>query len=72
MNSVCSVRTRLSGVPVDRKVLLSVQWLEVRGEAINTPNRPFRGVGAQATYQRHNIVFPSAHTLKCLIESLGD
>jgi hypothetical protein len=33
----CPVRTRLSGAPVDRKLLLSVQRLEVWGEAINTP-----------------------------------
>jgi hypothetical protein len=51
MNIVCPVRTGLSDVPVDRKLLLSVQRIEVWGEVINTPNRPFGGVGAQETYQ---------------------
>jgi hypothetical protein len=36
------------------------------------PNRPFQGVGAQATYQGIVWTFPSAHTPKLLIESLGD
>jgi hypothetical protein len=39
---------------------------------INTPNHPFQGVGAQETYQGIVYTFPSAHTPKCLIESLGD
>jgi hypothetical protein len=51
MNSACLVCTELFGVSVDRRLLLSVQRLEVWGEAINTPNRPFGGVGAQAQHQ---------------------
>jgi hypothetical protein len=51
MNSACPVGTGLSGVPVDRKLLLSVQQLELWGEAINTPQSGISGVGAQATYQ---------------------
>jgi hypothetical protein len=35
-------------------------------------NQPFKGVGAQATYQYMLQTFPSAQTPKCLIESLGD
>jgi hypothetical protein len=31
MNNICPVCTGLSDVPVDRKLLLSVQWLEVWG-----------------------------------------
>jgi hypothetical protein len=72
VNSVCPVRTGLSGVPIDRKLLLSVQRLEVWGEAIIPPNWPFGGVGAQETYQGILYTFPSAHTPKCLIESLDD
>jgi hypothetical protein len=47
------VNSALSGAPVDRKLLLSVQRLEVcvGGGGVNTPNRPFGGVGAQETYQ---------------------
>jgi hypothetical protein len=41
-------------------------------DAINTPNRPFGGVGAQAIYQGILQTFPSAQTLKWLIESLDD
>jgi hypothetical protein len=34
--------------------------------------RPFEGVGGQATYQGSFYTSPSAQTPRCLIESLGD
>jgi hypothetical protein len=51
VHSGCPVRTRLSSAPVDRKLLLFCPTARRMGEAINTLNRPFGGVGAQETYQ---------------------
>jgi hypothetical protein len=42
------------------------------GPIYTSPNWPFEGVGAQATYQGIYCTFPRAQTPKCLIESLGD
>jgi hypothetical protein len=42
------------------------------GPIYTSPNQPFGGVGAQATYQGIVKTFPGVHTPKCLIESLGD
>jgi hypothetical protein len=42
------------------------------GPIYTSPNRPFEGVGAQATYQGILYTFLRAQTPKCLIESLGD
>jgi hypothetical protein len=42
------------------------------GPIYTSPNRPFKDVGAQATYQHMLSIFTSAHTPKCLIESLDD
>jgi hypothetical protein len=45
-------RTGLSGAPVDRKLVPSIQRLfEGLWGYKYHPNRPFQGVGAQATYQ---------------------
>jgi hypothetical protein len=51
VNSACTVRTGLSGAPVDRKLLLLSNRYSCEGEAINTPNGPFQGLGAHETYQ---------------------
>jgi hypothetical protein len=42
------------------------------GPIYTSPNQPFGGVGAQATYQGRLYTFPSAQRPKCLIESLSD
>jgi hypothetical protein len=41
-------------------------------QRIFSPNRPFEGVGAQATYLRRLYTFPRAQTPKSLVESLDE
>jgi hypothetical protein len=45
----------LSGAPVDRKLLLSVNRLEVWGEAINTPQPGIWRCGSPSNIPRHSI-----------------
>jgi hypothetical protein len=51
MNNRCPVCTRLSGAPVDRNIIFLSNVYNWEEGYKYPPNQPFKGVGAQATYQ---------------------